>query len=329
MKPTLEPLLEVKGLKKTYSASKGLFKKAVRELRAVENLSFVLHEKDTLAIVGESGCGKSTTAKCIIRLTDPSAGKVLFEGIDLTKLSGEQMRLKRRNIQMIYQDPYSSLNPRMKVRDLLAEPLKAHKLAAGDALKKAVTEMAHIVGLSDGQLDRYPHQFSGGQRQRICIGRALISHPRLILADEPVSALDVSIQAQILNLLGELQETLGLTMLFISHDLNVVRHISQNILVMYLGRVMESGPTEAVFENPKHPYTKALMDSVPVLDPYERKERRLLSGDALSAAQNADGPVADGCPFATRCVNALDKCKASVPEEKDLGNGRKISCFLF
>jgi len=320
----MKPLLEVKGLKKTYSASKGLFKKAVSELRAVEDLSFVLHEKDTLAIVGESGCGKSTTAKCVIRLTEPSAGEILFEGTDLTRLSGEEMRLKRRNIQMIYQDPYSSLNPRMKVKDLLAEPLKAHKLAAGGALTKAVAEMARIVGLSDEQLDRYPHQFSGGQRQRICIGRALISHPKLILADEPVSALDVSIQAQILNLLSGLQETMGLTMLFISHDLNVVRHISRNILVMYLGRVMESGPTEAVFENPMHPYTRALMDSVPVLDPNEKKNRRLLSGDVLSVAQRAWG-----CPFAARCVNALDKCKISVPEETDAGSGRKISCFLF
>jgi oligopeptide/dipeptide ABC transporter ATP-binding protein len=319
----MKPLLEVKKLSKTYSASSGLFKKTVSEVKAVEDVSFVLPEKDTLAIVGESGCGKSTTAKCITRLTEPTSGEVLFDGEDLTVLSGEKMRLKRRNIQMIYQDPYSSLNPRMKVRELLIEPLRAHKLAEGEALAKAAREMAAMVGLSDEQLDRYPHQFSGGQRQRISIGRALISRPKLILADEPVSALDVSIQAQILNLLGELQETLGLTMLFISHDLNVVRHISRQIIVMYLGRVMESGPTETVFQNPAHPYTKALMDSVPGLDPDIKKERRLLSGDVLSVAQKPDG-----CPFAARCTSAFDKCRNAVPEETDLGGAHRISCFL-
>ena len=317
------PLLEVKGLKKTYSASAGLFKKTVSELKAVEDVSFVLHEKDTLAIVGESGCGKSTTAKCIIRLTEPTSGEILFNGNDITGLSSEEMRLTRRNMQMIYQDPYSSLNPRMKVRDLLAEPLKAHKLASGETLTTAVREMAAMVGLSEEQLDRYPHQFSGGQRQRISIGRALISRPKLILADEPVSALDVSIQAQILNLLEELQKMLGLTLLFISHDLNVVRHISRQILVMYLGRIMESGPTETVFQNPTHPYTKALIESVPLPDPDIKKTRRLLPGDVLSLSQKPDG-----CPFATRCMDALEKCKTTVPGETDLGDGHIVSCFL-
>ena len=320
----MKPLLEVKNLNKTYASSSGLIKKNVNELRAVEDLSFVLNERDTLAIVGESGCGKSTTAKCIIRLIEPTCGEVIFDGTDLTKLSNEEMRLKRRNIQMIYQDPYSSLNPRMKVRDLLAEPLRAHKLAKGKDLFIAVKEIAAMVGLSDEHLDRYPHQFSGGQRQRISIGRALISRPKLLLADEPVSALDVSIQAQILNLLTELQQTLGLTMLFISHDLNVVRHISRHILVMYLGRVMESGPTEVVFNNPTHPYTKALLDSVPLIDPNLKKERRLLRGDVLSVAQKPDG-----CPFASRCINVMDKCKTEVPGILELGNGHITSCFLF
>ena len=319
----MSALLEVKRLSKTYSASSGLFKKTVSELKAVEDVSFVLDEKDTLAIVGESGCGKSTTAKCIIRLTEPTDGEILFGGIELTKLSNEEMRLKRRNIQMIYQDPYSSLNPRMKVKDLLAEPLKAHRLSSGETLMKAVREMADLVGLSEEQLDRYPHQFSGGQRQRISIGRALISRPKLILADEPVSALDVSIQAQILNLLEELQKMLGLTLLFISHDLNVVRHISRQILVMYLGRIMESGPTEIVFQNPVHPYTKALIDSVPVPDPDIKKNRRLLPGDVLSLSQKPEG-----CPFATRCIEAIEKCKTSIPGETDLGSGHVVSCFL-
>ena len=320
----MKPLLEVKNLNKIYSASGGIFKKTVSELRAVEDLSFSLNERDTLAIVGESGCGKSTTAKCIIRLTEPTSGEVIFDGVDLTKLPGEEMRLKRRNIQMIYQDPYSSLNPRMKVKELLAEPLRAHKLAKGKELLIAVREIAAMVGLSEEHLDRYPHQFSGGQRQRISIGRALISRPKLLLADEPVSALDVSIQAQILNLLSELQQTLGLTMLFISHDLNVVRHISKYILVMYLGRIMESGPTEVVFTKPMHPYTKALLDSVPVIDPNIKKDRRLLKGDVLSIAEKPDG-----CPFAARCINVLDKCKAELPLKTDLGNGHTTSCFLF
>ena len=318
----IKPLLEVKGLQKTYSSS-GLFRKHVADLRAVEDVSFVLNEKDTLAIVGESGCGKTTTAKCIIRLTEPSAGEIIFDGIDLTGLSGEKLRTTRRNIQMIYQDPYSSLNPRMKVRELLAEPLRAHNLARGQDLTNAVCEMAGMVGLSNEQLDRYPHQFSGGQRQRISIGRALISRPKLVLADEPVSALDVSIQAQILNLLDDLQSTLNLTMLFISHDLNVVRHISHNILVMYLGRTMESGPTEEVFKKPTHPYTKALMDAVPTLDPDIKKQRRLLKGDVLSIAQKPEG-----CPFSTRCIHVMEKCKTAIPGETDLGSSHKVSCFL-
>jgi len=319
----MKPLLEVKALNKTYAASSGLFKKSVSELKAVEDVNFTLHEKDTIAIVGESGCGKTTTAKCIIRLVEPSSGEIIFDGENLAKLSAEQMRLKRRNIQMIYQDPYSSLNPRMKIRELLAEPLKAHKLAEGKALTEAVNEIVSMVGLSKDQLDRYPHQFSGGQRQRIAIGRSLVSRPKLLLADEPVSALDVSIQAQILNLLRELQETLGLTMVFISHDLKVVRHVSRYILVMYLGRIVESGPTESVFENPAHPYTKALMESVPSLDPDIKKKRRLLSGDVLSVAHRPEG-----CPFATRCIHVFDKCKTMIPEETDLGGGHKVSCFL-
>ncbi|MCL2006621.1 MAG: ATP-binding cassette domain-containing protein [Treponema sp.] len=318
----MKTLLEIKNLNKIYTAGRGLFRKSVSELKAVEDLSFDLKEKDTLAIVGESGCGKSTTAKCIIRLTEPSSGEVIFDGIDLTKLSNEEMRLKRRNIQMIYQDPYSSLNPRMKVKELLAEPLRAHKLAEGKAIIEQVREIAGMVGLSTEHLDRYPHQFSGGQRQRISIGRALISRPKLLLADEPVSALDVSIQAQILNLLTDLQKTLGLTMLFISHDLNVVRHISRQILVMYLGRVMESGPTETVFENPMHPYTKALLDSIPVLDPSIKKERKTLKGDVLSLAQKPEG-----CPFSGRCINIMEKCKTEIPPPIDLGNNHIVSCF--
>jgi len=319
----MKPLLQVNNLKKTFTISSGAFKKKVTEVHAVDDLSFHINERDTLAIIGESGCGKSTTAKCVLRLHEPTSGEVIFDGEDLVKLSREQMRLKRRDIQMIYQDPYSSLNPRMSVRRLLAEPLKAHKLASGDEINSKVEEMADMVGLSKQQLDRYPHQFSGGQRQRISIARALIMRPKLILADEPVSALDVSIQAQVLNLLGTLQEELNLTMLFISHDLNVVRHVSNYVVVMYLGKVMEAGDTQTILENPLHPYTSALLESVPGLDPDNKKSRTLLKEDAFSLSE-----LPDGCVFANRCPKVKERCWQEAPDRVSYDN-RELACFLY
>lgn len=319
----MSSLLTVRGLHKTYTSSSGMIQKTVTEVRAVEDVSFEIAHRDTLAIVGESGCGKSTTAKCVIRLIEPTAGEIFFDGQELTALSPEEMRLMRRNLQMIYQDPYSSLNPRMTVRRLLAEPLRTHQMGSSQEIDRAVEKMASLVGLSKGQLDRYPHQFSGGQRQRISIGRALIMRPKLILADEPVSALDVSIQAQILNLLADLQEELGLTMLFISHDLNVVRHVSDQIAVMYLGRVMEAGETELVYQNPAHPYTRALMESVPKLDPALKTQRALLEGDVLSVSQRPSG-----CPFATRCPKAMEHCSRELPPMVEVEPGHQAACFL-
>ena len=319
----MSTLLQVRNLRKVFTSTSGMIKRTVTEVRAVDDVSFTVNAHDTMAIVGESGCGKSTTAKCILRLYQPTSGEIDFDGVDLAKLSAEEMRLKRRDLQMIYQDPYSSLNPRMTVRTLLAEPLKTHGAADKAEVNRQVNAMADLIGLSQKQLGRYPHQFSGGQRQRVSIGRALILRPKLILADEPVSALDVSIQAQILNLLADLQEELGLTMLFISHDLNVVRHVSQYIAVMYLGRVMEYGATEDVYTAPRHPYTQALLDSVPGLDPSQKKQRKLLEGDVLSLAQRPQG-----CPFATRCPKVMDRCKTEEPPAYDTGDGHTTACFL-
>lgn len=318
------PLLEVKNLVKTYTAPKSIFAAHTPDVQAVDDVSFAIEQNRTMAIVGESGCGKSTTAKCVIRLHEPTAGQVLFEEEDLLALPEEEMRQRRRHIQMIYQDPYSSLNPRMTVYALLAEPLQAHKMGDKQAVKEQVEQMAERVGLAKAQLQRYPHQFSGGQRQRISIARALIVRPKLILADEPVSALDVSIQAQILNLLADLQEELGLTMLFISHDLNVVQHVSDQIAVMYLGKFMETGSTKDVYQNPQHPYTIALMESVPQLDPDDKRPRALLQGDVLSLSQRPEG-----CPFASRCPRVMERCSEAPPAPTEIEAGHWVSCYLF
>jgi oligopeptide/dipeptide ABC transporter ATP-binding protein len=304
-----ETLLEVRHLKTWFPIKTGVLRKTTGYIHAVEDVSLAVGRQDVFALVGESGCGKSTTGASILRLIEPSGGEVFFDGENIAGLSGEAMRRKRRDMQFIFQNPYGSLNPRMDVRALLSEPLRLHFNLSGTELRDKVAEMLALVGMTRDQLDRYPHQFSGGQKQRISIARALISRPRFVIADEPVSALDVSIQAQILNLLMQLQEEMKLSLIFISHDLNVVRHISRNIAVMYLGRVMERGETESVYTKPLHPYTQALLSAVPSRDPLKKKQRVVLEGDVPNPAN----PPA-GCPFHTRCPRANAICRETMPE---------------
>ena len=317
-------LLDVQHLQTYFPIKGGVVHKTVGHVHAVEDVSFQIREQETFGLVGESGCGKSTTGRTILRLIEPTGGKIFFDGQDLCQLDREAMRQKRRDMQLVFQDPYSSLNPRMTVRRLLEEPLQTHFTLTQKEMDEQVLWIAHAVGLSPEQLERYPHQFSGGQRQRVSIARALITKPRFVVADEPVSALDVSIQAQILNLLFSLQEELKLSYLFISHDLNVVRHISNRIGVMYLGRIMEQGDTESVYRNPLHPYTRALLSAIPKLDPLEEKHRIQLEGDVPSPANPPKG-----CPFHDRCSKCMEICKQSVPEEKELEPGHRVSCHLY
>jgi oligopeptide/dipeptide ABC transporter ATP-binding protein len=315
-----ENILEVKNLKTYFPVKEGVIKKTVGYVRAVEDVSFNVKKKQVFALVGESGCGKSTTGLSIVRLINPTSGQVLFEGEDLSKLSDEEMRLKRRDMQFIFQNPYASLNPRMNVYELLAEPLKTHFKLSQEELDKRILSMMDKIGMTEDQLWRYPHQFSGGQKQRISIARALITKPRFVVADEPVSALDVSIQAQVINLLIALQKEMQLSMIFISHDLNVVRFISHELAVMYLGSIMETGNTKLIYERPMHPYSRALLDAVPKLDPAAKHKRRHLKGEV----PNPVNPP-KGCPFNTRCEKAKDICfkeKPKLLEYKD----RLVAC---
>ncbi|WP_371577120.1 ABC transporter ATP-binding protein [Streptomyces sp. NBC_01314] len=307
-----EPILEVSGLVKHYPLTQGiLFKKQVGAVKAVDGVDFALGRGETLGIVGESGCGKSTVAKMLVNLERPTAGSIRYKGEDITKLSGKALKTVRRNIQMVFQDPYTSLNPRMTVGDIIGEPYDIHPEVApkGDR-RRRVQELLDVVGLNPEYINRYPHQFSGGQRQRIGIARGLALRPEIIVADEPVSALDVSVQAQVINLLDRLQGELGLSYVFIAHDLSIVRHISDRVGVMYLGRIVEIGRDAEIYDHPTHPYTQALLSAVPVPDPEarEHRERIILFGDVPSPTN-----IPSGCRFRTRCWKARERCALEVP----------------
>jgi len=321
-----ETLLDVRNLVMHFPLTKGIIlQRKVGAVHAVDGVSFTIRRGETLGLVGESGCGKSTTGRAILQLYRPTSGQVLFEGQDLTRLGGEQLRRMRRKMQMIFQDPYASLNPRMTVGSIIAEPLEIHGLARGKEKQERVAELLRVVGLNPYFANRYPHEFSGGQRQRIGIARALAVNPSFIVCDEPISALDVSIQAQIINLLEELQDEFGLTYLFIAHDLSVVRHISDRVAVMYLGKIVELASRNELYENPLHPYTKALLSAVPIPDPtIERKrERIILTGDVPSPV---NPPPA--CRFHTRCPLADTICREKEPEWREVTPGHWVACHF-
>ncbi|MBI2881671.1 MAG: dipeptide ABC transporter ATP-binding protein [Candidatus Tectomicrobia bacterium] len=325
--PTPSPadpvLLEVKNLKKHFPVRGGLFGKTVGHVKAVDGVSFTIRKGETLALVGESGSGKSTTGRAILRLIEPTAGEVRFDGLDVLALGKEDLRALRRRMQIIFQDPYASLNPRMTVGSIVGEPFAIHKIASGQERTDRVEALLKRVGLSPDHMRRYPHEFSGGQRQRIGIARALALNPDLIIGDEPVSALDVSIQAQVINLLRDLQGDLGLSYLFIAHDLSVVRQISHRIAVMYLGKIVEIADNQDLYHNPLHPYTEALLSAVPVPDPKKKRDRIVLRGDIPS-------PITppSGCVFHTRCPIAEERCKTEVPALRTLPSGRQLACHL-
>lgn len=317
------PLLEVNGLKKYFPMNKGWFSRKSGYVRAVDDLSFKVMPGETLGIVGESGCGKSTTGQMITQLLEPTAGEIRFQGQSLSDLTDEEVRKVRRDLQFVFQDPYSSLNPRMKVFDIVAEPLQVHGIARGKELKAEVFRLFETVGLGAHLADRHPHEFSGGQRQRIGIARALAMKPKLIVCDEPVSALDVSIQAQILNLLKELQQQFQLTYIFIAHGLPSVKHISDRIAVMYLGRIVELADRDELFARPQHPYTKALLEAVPVPDPRLRKERITLTGEIPNPANPPSG-----CTFHTRCPYAQEICRLQSPLLEEHTPGHIAACHF-
>jgi oligopeptide transport system ATP-binding protein len=318
-----ELLLEVTGLKKYFPITGGLFGGKKGEVKAVDDVSFYVKKGETLGIVGESGCGKSTTGRLLMRLIEASDGKIVFEDKEITCMTKSELRKTRRDIQMVFQDPYASLNPRHSVQQILEEPLIVHGIGSKEERRKRVKEMLEVVGLSSYHARRYPHQFSGGQRQRIGIAKALMTKPKLIIADEPVSALDVSIQAQVLNLMKDIQNEFQLTYIFIAHDLGVVRHISDRVGVMYLGRLIELADSDELYENPLHPYTKALLSAVPIPDPDIKKETALIEGELPSPANPPSG-----CAFHTRCSQVMDICKTARPEETNM-NGHYVACHLY
>ncbi len=318
-----EALLSIKNLRMWFPIRKGVLQRHVGDVKAVDGLNFEVRKGETLGLVGESGCGKSTTGRAILQLYRPTDGNVFFKGQDLTKLKGGGLRNMRRDMQMIFQDPYASLNPRMTVGTIIGEPLRVHGMVSGKERQEKVQDLLKVVGLNPFFINRYPHEFSGGQRQRIGIARALAVNPDFIVCDEPVSALDVSIQAQVINLLEDLQSEFGLTYLFIAHDLSVVRHISDRVAVMYLGKIVELADRVELYENPLHPYTKALLSAIPIPDPILEMERKriILSGDVPSPVNPPPG-----CNFHTRCPIAIDVCKQDHPEWREVGNDHWIAC---
>ena len=320
-----EVLLRVKNLKKYFPIKRGLIQRKVGDVKAVDGISFDVNKGETLGLVGESGCGKTTTGHVILQLYPATSGEIIFEGQDLSKLKGEELRRIRPKMQMIFQDPHASLNPRMTVGSIISEPLVEHSVVRGKARAARVKDLLDLVGLDATHANRYPHEFSGGQRQRIGIARALALNPEFIVCDEPIAALDVSIQAQVVNLMEDLQAELGLTYLFISHDLSMIRHIAQRVAVMYLGHIMELADRYDLYENPLHPYTQALLSAVPSPDPVleEQRERIILTGDVPSPANPPPG-----CPFNTRCPIAVDRCHQEVPAWRELRPNHWVACHL-
>lgn len=318
-----EILLDVKNLSKHFPIAAGVFSRKVSYLKAVDGVSFFINKGETLGVVGESGCGKTTTGRVILRLLEPTSGTVHFEGKDVLQMPREEVRKLRRDMQIIFQDPFSSLNPRMKVSEIIGEPISIHHKPPKQELEQRVRELIEIVGLNVYHLPKYPHEFSGGQRQRIGIARALALSPKLIVCDEPVSALDVSIQSQIINLLQDLQKEFNLTYMFIAHDLSVVKHISDRIAVMYLGKIVEMCSVAELFEKPLHPYTQALLSAIPVPDPEVKAERIILTGDIPNAVT-----LPEGCRFHTRCNYKMKICTEVEPSFLDIGNSHFVSCHL-
>lgn len=319
-------LLSVRNLVKHFPITRGIiFQKQIGAVHAVDDISFDIHQGETLGLVGESGCGKSTTGRTILQLYRPTSGQVVFDGIDLVALKGNELRKMRRRMQMIFQDPYASLNPRMTVGEIIGEPLLIHSVAKGKAIQERVEQLLELVGLNPAFSNRYPHEFSGGQRQRIGVARALALQPDLIVCDEPISALDVSIQAQVVNLLEDLQHQFGLTYLFIAHDLSMVRHISDRIAVMYLGVLVELADRNELYNHPLHPYTQALLSAVPIPDPFveERRRRIILEGDVPSPVNPPSG-----CRFRTRCKYAKEQCSEVKPEWRELQPGHFVACHF-
>ncbi|MCL2707501.1 MAG: ABC transporter ATP-binding protein [Defluviitaleaceae bacterium] len=319
-----DAVLEVNGLKKYFPIKSGLFNRVVGQVRAIDGVSFAIKKGQTMGLVGESGCGKTTIGKTILRLNDKTEGSVLLGGKDIFSLRGKELRRFRPKIQIVFQDPYSSLSPRMPVGEIIGEAVREHKIVPSSEFNGYITRIMKSCGLHEYHKDRYPHEFSGGQRQRICIARALALNPEFIVCDEPVSALDVSIQAQIINLLEDLQAEYGLTYLFISHDLSVVQHISDTVGVMYLGNMVEFATKDEIFENPAHPYTKALFSAIPVPDPTVKMERIILEGSIPSPA-NPPG----GCKFHTRCRECAERCKKDPPPSVEVSPGHTVVCHLY